>query len=128
MKILIVEDCEINALVVTGFLRKYNPAVEIDYAVNGKDGVSMAMRCDYDIIHMDINMPGMDGITATRHIKKNKPSQLIVAVTAVGMDHLEEKNALSTFDQILMKPLNHKLFIKTLDSMLIPADSQAYLE
>ena len=118
MKVLIVEDCEMNALVVTGFLKKYNSDVEIDYAINGKDGVAMALNCNYDIILMDINMPVMDGITATRQIKKSSPKQLIVAVTAVGMDHIEERNALSIFDQILMKPLNHQLFIKTLDSML----------
>ena len=119
MKILIVEDCEMNALVVTGFLKKYNCEVEIEYAINGKEGVDKAFSDNYEIILMDINMPVMDGITATREIKKALPNQLIVAVTAVGMDHIEERNALTAFDQILLKPLNHELFIKTMDSMLV---------
>ena len=102
-----------NALVATGFLKKYNPVIEMDYAVNGQEGVDSALQNHYDVILMDINMPIMDGITSTRIIKKQNPSQLVVAVTAVGMDHIEERNALTIFDQILLKPLNHELFIKT---------------
>lgn len=124
MKFLIVEDCEMNALVATGFLKKYNPAIEVDYAVNGQEGVDLALENHYDIILMDINMPIMDGITATRIIKKQNKDQLIIAVTAVGMDHIEERNALTIFDQILLKPLNHELFIKTLDSILVTIHSE----
>ena len=124
MKFLIVEDCEMNALVATGFLKKYNPVIEMDYAVNGQEGVDSALQNHYDVILMDINMPIMDGITSTRIIKKQNPSQLVVAVTAVGMDHIEERNALTIFDQILLKPLNHELFIKTLDSILVSIHSE----
>lgn len=118
MKVLVVEDCEMNAVVITGFLRKHCAEVEINYAENGQIGVDCVEESEYDVVLMDINMPVMDGITATRLIKKNKPNQLVIAVTAVGIDHFKQRNALSTFDQILMKPLNYELFTKTLDSLV----------
>ena len=118
MKVLIVEDCEMNALVISGFLKKFAADVEIEFAENGQLGINKFDESEFDIILMDINMPVMDGITATRYIKKAKPNQLVVAATAVGIDHFVEKNALSMFDQILMKPLNFPLFIKTLESLI----------
>ena len=124
MKVLIVEDCEMNALVVTGFLRKYDKNVEIVCAENGQIGVDKSEAEDFDIIFMDINMPVMDGITATTHIKKSKNDANIVAVTCVGIDHFKERNALSMFDNILFKPLDFERFIKTVDNICKPTEDR----
>jgi|SaaInlStandDraft_1057018.scaffolds.fasta_scaffold310934_1 two-component system, sensor histidine kinase len=118
MKILVVEDCRMNALVITGFLKRHLEDVTIEYAVNGRLGVDLVAKENFDIVLMDINMPVMDGIAATKEIKKSKNPVPVLAVTAVGMDHLEERNALSMFDHILLKPLDYALFTKTLDSVL----------
>jgi CheY-like chemotaxis protein len=118
MRFLVVEDCEVNRLVVTGFLSKHYKSIEIDYAENGKIGVRKAIANDYDAILMDINMPVMDGITATGLIKKVNSNAVIVAVTAVELDYIESRNALSTFDQILFKPLMYDRFTATLDNVL----------
>ena len=118
MKFLVVEDCEVNQMVVTGFLKKQYSNLEIEYAENGKIGVRKALASEYDIILMDISMPVMDGITATNLIKRVKSKSVIVAVTAVEMDYIESRNAFSIFDQILFKPLNFGQFSNTLNDVL----------
>ena len=118
MKVLVVEDCNMNAMVITGFLKRFTSDVVIDYAENGQIALDKTSEGEFDVVLMDINMPVMDGITATKHIKKNDQQTPVLAITAVGMDHFKERNALSMFDHILLKPLDYELFISTLDSVL----------
>ena len=118
MKCLIVEDCEMNITIISQFLKKYSQGIRLEFAVNGKIAVKKSLEHDFDLILMDINMPVMDGITATRHILKHGYQNPIIAITALETDYLKERNALSMFDHILTKPLHLKLFFKTLDSVL----------
>ncbi len=85
LKALIVEDNPINRKMLKHTLK--NVGIISDIAENGQIGFNMAKQNRYDIIFMDIQMPVMNGIQATRaiisHEKKNKiPHTPIVAVTA----------------------------------------------
>ena len=126
MKVLIVEDCEMNRLIISRFMKKYSQGVNIELAYNGAVAVEKAGRSSYDLILMDINMPVMDGITATRLILKGGYSNPIIAITAINREHFEERNALSTFSHILTKPLNPQLFFKTLDSLFLKVNPRPY--
>jgi PAS domain S-box-containing protein len=83
-KILVAEDIELNQFLVKTMLESWGGSVDI--AVNGKEAVDKVKENSYDLILMDIQMPEMDGITATRYIRElpdNEKAQIpIIAFTA----------------------------------------------
>lgn len=90
-RVLLAEDNEINQLVAKEILKEMG--VSVDVAENGIEAVELAGTNRYDVILMDLHMPVMDGLTATRRIKqlpqaKNTP---IVAMTADAMIGVQEQ-------------------------------------
>jgi CheY-like chemotaxis protein len=78
--VLAVDDQETNQMVMDGIL-KYYYGIEASFANNGQEAVDMVSRGDYDLIFMDVNMPVMNGIEATRAIIRENPTMAIVAIT-----------------------------------------------
>ncbi len=68
-KVLLVEDNEFNRMVAEDTLKELLPGITIDIAVNGEEAVSRVQDTRYDFVLMDIQMPVMDGVTATRTIR-----------------------------------------------------------
>jgi len=106
---LIVEDNLINQKVIEKLLSKLN--ITCDLAINGKEGVDLFKKNNYDLILMDINMPIMDGIEATRLIKSLEKYTLhtppIIAVTAATSEK-EETSFITNngLDEFLGKPID----------------------
>jgi len=85
VKLLLVEDNEFNRMVAEDTLKELIPDIVIDIAVNGKEAVSRVEQEQYDIVLMDIQMPVMDGVSATKAIRGlPSPSKdtRIIAMTA----------------------------------------------
>ncbi|MCB0699165.1 MAG: tetratricopeptide repeat protein [Chitinophagales bacterium] len=83
--LLLVEDNEFNRMVAEDTLKELLPNIRIDIAVNGEEAVSKVQSGKYDIVLMDIQMPVMDGVTATKTIRRlNGPISKtgIIAMTA----------------------------------------------
>jgi len=119
--LLIVEDNLINQKVLTNVLN-YS-AINITIANNGKEAVDIVSsgNIKFDIILMDINMPIMDGYTATKMIRRDKKNDsiAIVAFTALVLDSEIDKMFNSGINAFLSKPLNiGKLY--TVFSMYFP--------
>ena len=96
----------------------------IDVAYNGLEAISKVQSQVYDIIFMDINMPVLNGIDATKQILKynetnNRPQQKIYAVTAQSenLTMTEMKNV--GFNAILSKPVSFKMISDILDRYAI---------
>lgn len=105
-KILVVEDNELNQEVAVGLLEGEGFVVEI--ANNGKEAIDMVGQHAYDIVLMDMQMPVMDGLTATREIRKIDQFKdlAILAMTANAMDQDKEKCAAAGMNDHVAKPID----------------------
>ncbi|WP_300034560.1 PAS domain-containing hybrid sensor histidine kinase/response regulator [uncultured Roseobacter sp.] len=88
LDLLVVEDNEINLLVISRMLEKDGHKVTV--ATDGKSGVDAADAHRYDAILMDISMPVMDGLTATRHIRGGTGRSADVPIVAVSANVLAD--------------------------------------
>lgn len=102
-KILLVEDTiEIQKL-VKAYLEDYG--ITIDTANNGQEGVEKAMRNEYDLVLMDVQMPIMNGKQATRMLRDNGYDKPIIALTADALTQHAEEFVEMGFTEILTKPI-----------------------
>ena len=106
-RILLVEDSPTNRAVVEAFLEDL--PLTLDMAENGQEGVDRAAATVYDLVLMDMAMPVMDGLTATRQIRKLpglNGKVPIVALTANAMASDRESCLAAGMNDYLSKPLN----------------------
>ncbi|OQX96639.1 hypothetical protein B6I21_00445 [candidate division KSB1 bacterium 4572_119] len=107
LKILLAEDNKVNQKVATRILEKMG--YRADVASNGLEAIQAVERQHYDVILMDVQMPEMDGLEASRRInekwgKKERPR--IVAMTAGAMKSDREKCFAAGMDDYVKKPIN----------------------
>jgi CheY-like chemotaxis protein len=106
LKILLVEDNASNRRVVQMMLAELG-LEDVDQAESGREAVTRARARDYDVILMDLQMPGLDGLEATRRIRtdasRNRP--VILALTANVMQGEERRCRDAGMDGYLPKPL-----------------------
>lgn len=105
-KILIVEDNENNRCLFRDILTFHG--YEVTVAVDGQEGVDMARTLLPDLVLMDIQMPGMDGLSAGIILKGAAETRglKIVALTSFAMRGDREKILAAGFDGYLSKPIN----------------------
>ena len=116
--ILIVEDNEKNMKLVRDILRhKQYTTLE---AVNGLDGVRIARESRPDLVLMDIQLPDIDGIEALRRIREEASLDRVpvIAVSASVMPDDQQKIVTSGFDAFVIKPINLKQFLATVQRLL----------
>jgi CheY-like chemotaxis protein len=116
--ILVVEDNDKNRKLVRDVLtyRGY----EIVEAETGEDGVRLARERKPQLVLMDIQLPGIDGIEALRRLRADEATRAIpvIAVTASAMDHDRQKIMAAGFDGYQSKPLSVKEFLAAVDAIL----------
>jgi len=122
LNILVAEDNTVIRQVMTGVLRKCNQ--QPTFAINGIEAVAVVKSAvkSFDLIFMDCEMPEMDGLAATREIRRwelanNKPRIKIVALTAHVLEEQVQRCKKSGMDEFMVKPVN----IKLLRNMLLEA-------
>jgi len=80
LRVLLAEDNPVNALLAKTLLRREGCSVET--AASGEEAVASMARARYDLVLMDMRMPGMDGLTATRVVREKGDETPIIALTA----------------------------------------------
>jgi len=120
LKVLIVEDNVLNQQLTMNILVKegYNT----DVAENGKIGLELYKKNGYDVILMDIQMPIMDGIQATRMIRnyertKNKKRSNIIAVTAHSKEGEQQRLFNAGMDHYISKPFKSDELLKVIKNL-----------
>jgi CheY-like chemotaxis protein len=105
-KILIVEDNPNNRSLLNDILSFHG--YEISVAFDGKEGVELARALMPDLILMDIQMPGLDGMTATCILKGDSATSglKIIALTSFAMNGDQERFIAAGFDGYLSKPIS----------------------
>jgi len=116
--ILIVEDNEKNRKLVRDVLAF--KGYRLAEAETGEDGVRLARELHPDLILMDIQLPGINGITALAQIREDPALRHIpvIAVTASAMTHDRQKIMASGFDGYQSKPINVKEFLAAVRTIL----------
>ncbi|WP_445738067.1 ATP-binding protein [Mariniflexile sp.] len=116
VKILVVEDNKINQMITKKILTKMN--LKCDIIDNGEDAVDMIKANKYDIILMDIHMPGISGIEATKIVRSFDKDQIIFALTAVTIEDKMHEFEEAGFTDIIPKPFKQEEFEKKLYNAL----------
>jgi len=111
MKLLLVEDNEMNRFIASQSLLLFG--CEVDEATNGKEAIDRLSERTYDLVLMDIQMPVMDGVEATRIIREELQLELpIVALTANAFKHDIQRYLDSGFNDYVIKPYEEEELLR----------------
>ncbi|MDR0621107.1 MAG: response regulator [Deltaproteobacteria bacterium] len=122
-KILLVEDNDVNQLVASKILG--NAGFQVTIASDGQEAVEKVQANEYDLVLMDVQMPIMDGLTATKVIRGKGYKDLpIVAMTAHAMSNDRQLSLDAGMNDHVNKPINVSELFQTLVKW-IPAKGQA---
>ena len=118
LRILLAEDNEFNKMVAVDTLEELIKDVKVDVAETGKSAVELALKNEYDVILMDIQMPEMDGYEATRLIRSYNNEKInsipIIAMTASVIKSEVEKCFESGMNAFVGKPFNPDELLDTI--------------
>lgn len=116
VKILIVEDNKINQMITKKILNKMD--LYCDIVDNGEAAVEQVKDTAYDVVLMDIHMPGISGLEATKIIRTFDKELTIFALTAVTLEDKMQEFGEAGFDDIISKPFKQEDFEKKLFAAL----------
>ena len=110
LKVLVVDDNEINLRLAEIILKKNH--YDVTTICSGEESIEMARHNEYDLIFMDLHMPGLDGYEAAKRIRTvegDKHRSVIIALTANAMPQDIKKIGSCDIDDILIKPISEQL-------------------
>ena len=115
MKVLVVEDNPLNMELVIELLN--SKGFITDKAQDGEEAVRKAEKETYNLIIMDIELPGMDGVEATKIIRTKSRNKFapVIALTAFALKGDRDRFLKSGFDAYLSKPINVPEFMKVIE-------------
>jgi PAS domain S-box-containing protein len=109
-RVLLVEDNQVNQTVALGILKKLG--LQTDVATDGLEALKALKQTEFDVVLMDVQMPGMDGLEATREIRRREkisgkhPGIPIIAMTAGAMMEDRDRSLAAGMDDHLTKPID----------------------
>ena len=120
-RLLLVEDNKINRFVALAMIKKLG--YSIDFAENGREAIDVLKKKSFDLVLMDIQMPVIDGLTATRMIRDNSSEVLnrkipVIAMTANAIKGDREKCLEAGMDDYMSKPLKLNVLRDMLEKWL----------
>lgn len=117
-RILVIEDNETNIYLI-GFILKKN-GHEVIEARSGEEGLELAIKEKPDLILMDIQLPGIDGLETTKRIRESETDKKvpIVALTSYAMTGDREKSLAAGCTGYIEKPINPDTFMGEIEKFL----------
>ena len=117
-RILLAEDVKLNQILTQKLLAR--SGFEIDIVENGLQAVEAVSRNDYDVVLMDVQMPEVDGIEATKRIRalsSDKSRVPIIALTAQAEVNTEDDLRAAGMDDYISKPINFDILFTKLSTL-----------
>ncbi len=121
--VLVVEDNKINQMITRKILEKNKIICQV--ADNGLDAVKLIEENDFDVVLMDIHMPGISGIEATQKVRKFDEDLPIIALTAVTIDENLDEFYKAGFNDIIPKPFKTEEFFEKIYNILVKKETVA---
>lgn len=123
-RVLIADDQEVNLMVTEKIIKSLVPNIEFDRAINGKEALDLATEAFknnslYDLIVLDLQMPVMGGIEATKEIRKFDEYTPIISNTSRTSVHIKEEILEIGIDCYIPKPIPNNGIVKTINKWLI---------
>lgn len=119
IRVLLAEDEEVNVIVTKAMLEKFG--IDVTVAGDGSKALDLFAKGNFDLVLMDVQMPGMDGFMATAEIRKREFSGQhlpVVAMTAHAMTGYQEKCLAAGMDDYLSKPFKEEQLLTVLERWL----------
>lgn len=111
-RILVVDDNRINQVVTRRILEQQQFVVDI--CDNGLDAIEKVKQHTYELVLMDVNMPGISGLEATQRIRQYNQHIPIIALTAMEVDEIREEIYKSGLNDIIVKPYDTARFYQVI--------------
>jgi two-component system cell cycle response regulator DivK len=124
-RILIIEDNAANMKLACLLLQ--NAGHTALCAADAETGLTLARNDRPDLILMDVQLPGMDGLTATSLLKRDPVTAAIpvIALTAMAMKDDQKKTEVAGCDAYIAKPLRYQELLAAINSLLVKAEARA---
>ncbi|MBI4859115.1 MAG: response regulator [Candidatus Riflebacteria bacterium] len=122
-RVLVVDDARIIRNILRALITKMGLKV-VGEAVNGAEAIRMYEELRPDLVTMDITMPVVDGLTATKTILKQYPEANIIMVTSVGQESVMKEAILSGAKDFIVKPFNEDRIMSAIRRVLQVQDLQ----
>jgi two-component system chemotaxis response regulator CheY len=116
-RVLIVDDARIIRNILRALMQKMGLKVAGE-AVNGAEGIRMYEELRPDLVTMDITMPVVDGLTATKTIMTSDPNARIIMVTSVGQENVMKEAILLGARDFIVKPFNEDRIMSAIRRVL----------
>lgn len=114
LKVLIVDDATVNRYILRKYIEKCSTKLDIHEAMNGYTALDMCKENKYDIIFMDIKMPGISGIETTRLILERYPNTFIIGTTG----QIERSVTKEALDVGMYKCIGKPIDVRTIKGLL----------
>lgn len=117
-KALVVDDNKINQVVTQRILEKKDFKCQV--AASGLEAIEILKADDFDLVLMDVNMPGLNGMETTMEVRKFNKDIPIIALTAVEIDEMRQEILKSGMNDIIIKPYDtHQFFHTVFKNLLV---------
>jgi CheY-like chemotaxis protein len=113
-KVLLIEDNQINQMITKKMLE--NKGMICKIIDNGEDAISEMARNDYDLVLMDVHLPGINGTEATEQIRTFNNHTPIIALTAISLNENREMLMSYGMNNVITKPFEPEHFYKVIAS------------
>ena len=115
--ILLVEDNKINQMITKKILQK--KMFKCQLCETGEDAIQMVRDNAYDLVLMDVHLPGINGTIATEEIRKFNTQIPIIALTAISLNENREMLLSYGMNDVITKPFNPDMFYKIIEQNLL---------